>query len=118
MSAIKFRSEYFCNSEWASTPHEVEVYLEAGWQQKIEQMVRMLNEVDATFIATWCAANYEFFDEDGSVFEPDYSTGGCNLQVWRHGTFNFQLPFKYSDGEEGWTDDFRWADGVLMEEAA
>lgn len=109
--AMYFLSKYHCNAEWSSDPEVCMVKLDASWEQKIKDAQDALLRLDANIMIFWWAAGYEFYDEDGKVFEPDYSIDGCEIKVHKDGSFKGRFQFKHSN-EEGWTDDFKWSDGV------
>lgn len=107
-----FLSQYHCNAEWSSDPVVCMVKLGPEWEQKIKDVQEALNRLDANTMVFWWAAAYEFYDEDGKIFEPDYSVDGCEIKVHKDGSFMGRFAFKHSN-EEGWTDSFKWSDGKL-----
>ena len=117
MSTIKFGGEFFGGAEWERNPDGVEIYLDSEWQERIKIQAKALMDSGGNVMVTWWAGSYEFFDDDGEVFDPNYSIDGCHMHVFANGDFRFLFPFKHST-DEGFTQDFKWADGVLMEEAA
>lgn len=107
---MNFLSKYHCNAEWSSDPVVCSVKLNREWEQKIKDCQEALVRLNANFITFWWAAGYEFYDEEGKVFEPDYSVDGCAIKVYADGDIKGVFQFKHSS-EEGWTDGFHWADG-------
>lgn len=104
-------SQYHCNAEWSSDPAVCMVKLDPLWEQKIKDAQEVLTRLGANYMVFWWAAGYEFYDEDGNVFEPDYSVDGCTIKVYADGHMQGVFQFKHSN-EEGWTDDFRWEDDI------
>lgn len=108
--SMQFKSEYYCNVEWASNPTSVVITLDKKWEKKIADAATALATLGANTIQFWWQAGYEFYDDEGEVFTLEYRIGGGHLKVYASGDFQVTFPLKDSN-EEGWTDSFVWESG-------
>lgn len=110
---LTFVSEGYGNSEWAGSPDKIHIYLGPEWKKKITLAKNFIKHVGAGKMVFWGACSYEFYDEDGGVFEPEPPIGSCDLVVFATGEFRANFPFKHIDGELFWTANFSWEQGLV-----
>lgn len=105
------------DSEWASSPDMIEIYLTPEFLKKAEKCVAFMQENDIAKMIDWWAMNYELFDlvdddtdlggkdvikgEDGEyvVFDPEYQLDGCHAHIYKDGTIGACFPFKHTSDE-------------------
>ena len=108
---IKFKSDVSGGPEWVTNPHSAIFTIPDNVFAKIPVMAKTLKELGFFKASVMYAAAFEFFDEDGEHFTPEYQIDGCTLWVYADGDIMFEVELKNS-GHSMWSEYFRVEEGV------
>lgn len=103
---FRFKGECFSSVAFDETPDVVCVYLDEDLAKELPGLSAAVKASKFDYAIRYHGVDgFEFFDDDGEGFEPDYMIDGCHLRVYPDNKVSFILPLKHSN-EELWSEAF------------